>query len=60
MMYSIKKDGKWVKDFSDGAELTSNKKFRELYRDKKSAVQMAREYGRKYGSGFVVVQVVDA
>ena len=56
-MFAIKKNGKYVKDFSDGEELTTVFNQIELYRTKASAVNAAREYGSKYGKGYTVVKM---
>ena len=56
MLYAIKKDGKYVKDFSDGAELTLSRQWVERYYTKKGAIRQAQEYGRRYGKGFTVVE----
>lgn len=43
-IYTIKRDGKYVRDYTDGAKLTSNYNMAEKYTDKKSAIEAAREY----------------
>lgn len=58
MLYAIKKNGKFVKEFSEGTEFTNNKKNIEYYTIKWCAVTAAREYGRKNGGGYSVVEVV--
>lgn len=58
MLYAIKKNGKFVKDFSEGTEFTNNKKNIEYYTTRRYAVNAAREYGRKNGGGYSVVEVV--
>ena len=57
MLYAIKKNGKYVKDFTDGEKLTVLFNLIELHRTKASALNSAREYGRKYGKGFTVVEM---
>lgn len=56
-MFVIVKNGKYTVDFSGGSELTGRKDLAEYYFDKKSAAKAAREYGKKYGSGFSVKEV---
>lgn len=55
-VYVIKKDGKFVKDFSDGAEFTKNIRSSEKYTSLKSARIAASQYGRKYGKGYSVTE----
>lgn len=54
--WAIKKDGKYVKNFSDGKKLTVCFYNIERYTNKKSAEIVAREYGRKNGKGYTVVE----
>lgn len=54
-IYAIKKDGKYVKDFTDGEKTTMQYGQIELYTDKKAAQMAAREYGRTNGKGYSVV-----
>lgn len=56
--WAIKKDGKYVRNFSDGKKLTAGFYNIERYTNKKSAEIMAREYGRKNGKGYTVVEFV--
>ena len=58
MLYAIKKDGKFVKEFSDGTEFTKSKEHAEYFTSKKSACECAREYGRKNGKGYTVVETM--
>lgn len=58
MVYAVKKNGKFVREFSEGMEFTGNKKYIEYYRTKRSAVVAASEYGRKNGGGYSVVEIV--
>lgn len=57
MLYTIKKDGKFVKEFSEGEEFTNSKTHAEYYTNKKSAIIAAQEYGRKFGSGYTVKEI---
>ena len=57
MTYGIKKDGRYVKDLTDGEVLTKTTWKAERYTTKAVAVKMAREYGRRYGKGFTVVEL---
>lgn len=57
MLYTIKKDGKFVKEFSEGKEFTKSKNRAEYYTNKKSAIIAAQEYGRKFGSGYTVKEI---
>ena len=56
-MFTIKKDGKYVKDFTDGKEVTLNWDLMEKYLTKESAVAAAREYGQKNGKGYSVKEI---
>ena len=58
-MFVIMKNGKFVKNFSDGTKFTSNLYTNqvETYLSKKSAKETAREYGRKNGKGYRVVEL---
>ena len=55
--YAIKKNGRFVKDFSDGAEFTSNPDWVEKYSSKEAALVAARDYGRAHGKGYHVVEL---
>jgi len=54
--YAIKKNGKFVRDFSDGKRFTTSFNLIELYTNKKAAEIAAREYGKKNGKGYQVVE----
>lgn len=56
-MFTIIKNGKYVKEFSNGEEFTKGKNHAEYYNKKKSAVIAAQEYGRKFGAGYTVVEI---
>lgn len=56
--YTIKKNGKYVKDYSDGEKLTKVLQNAEKYTNKKSALVNAQQYGKLYGKGFTVVEVL--
>ena len=58
-IYAIKKNGKYVKDFSNGTEFVNLSNWRavEKIMDKKAAIRIAQEYGRKNGSGYEVVEL---
>ena len=56
-MYAIKKDGRFVKDFSEGAEFTGSFKWIEKYRTYKSALLAAQSYGKVHGKGYHVVEL---
>lgn len=56
-VYLIKKDGKYVKDFTDGEKLTKVLSLAEKYTSKKSAVIAAKMYGKNFGKGFTVVEM---
>lgn len=56
--YTIKKNGKYVKDYSDGEKLTKVLQNAEKYTHKKSALVNAQQYGKLYGKGFTVVEVL--
>ena len=58
MLYVIKKNGLFTKDFTHGAELTKSRNKAEYFTDKKKAAIVAREYGRLYGPGFSVVETL--
>lgn len=53
--YAIKKDGKYVRQYSDGLKTTTRFDLIELYTSKKAAQEAAREYGRKNGKGYSTV-----
>lgn len=54
-LFAIMKDGKYVKDFTEGEKFTTNYNLAEKYTNKKSAEAAARQYGKAYGTGFHVV-----
>lgn len=54
-VYTIMKNGKYVKDWTEGEKLTTNYNLAEKYTNKKSAEAAARQYGKAYGTGFYVV-----
>ena len=56
MLYAIMKDGKYVKEFSEGREFTKGRNHAEYFTNKKSASVCASEYGRKNGKGYKVVE----
>lgn len=56
MLYTIKKGELYVKDFTDGVELTRSKRQAEYYYSKKGAIEAAIRYGRKNGKGYKVVE----
>lgn len=58
-MFVIMKNGKFVKDFSEGTKFTSNPYTNQVekYLSKRSAEEAAREYGRKNGKGYKVVEL---
>lgn len=56
-IYMIMKDGKYVKDFTDGEKLTSNWNLVEKFTSKKAAIVAAQAYGKIYGKGFKVVEL---
>lgn len=56
-MFTIMKNGKFVKDFTDGEKLTANFSLAEKYTDEKSARIAAQQYGRSIGTGFKVVKI---
>ena len=56
-MYAIKKNDRFVKDFSDGAEFTSSFSWIEKYRAKKAALLAAQRYGKVHGKGYQVVEL---
>lgn len=56
-IWAIKKDGKFVRDFSDGLRLTTQHSLIEKYTSKKAAEENARYYGRMNGKGYHVVQM---
>lgn len=55
--YMIMKDGKYVKDFTDGEKLTSNWNLAEKFTSKKAATVAAQAYGKVHGKGFKVVEL---
>lgn len=57
MLYAIMKDGKYVKEFSEGQEFTKGRNHAEYFTSKKSATTCASEYGKKNGKGYKVVEV---
>lgn len=57
MMYAIKKNNKFVKDFTDGTKLTTSYLLAEKFLTKKAATIAAQEYGRNNGSGYTVVSI---
>ena len=56
-LYCIKKNGKFVRDFTDGEKLTSNWNLVEKFTSKKAATVAAQAYGKIYGKGFKVVEL---
>lgn len=56
MVYMIKKDGKFVKDYSEGAKLTMDYMKAEKFTSEKSAVIAAQAYGKRNGKGYTVVK----
>ena len=56
--YAIKKNRKYVKDCSEGEKLTKVLQNAEKYTNKKSALVNAQQYGKLYGKGFTVVEVL--
>lgn len=56
-VYLIKKDGKYVKDFTDGEKLTKVLSLAEKYTSKKNAIVAAQMYGKNFGKGFTVVEM---
>ena len=58
-MYAIKKNGKYVKDFSNGTEFTTLRGWNwiEKYTTKKAALVKAQEYSRNNGKGYSVVEI---
>lgn len=58
-MYAITKNGRYVKDFSNGTEFTTlrNWSWVEKYTTKKGAVQAAQTYGKENGSGYHAVKL---
>lgn len=56
-MFVIMKDGKFVKDFTDGKKLTTNFILAEKYTEHKSACIAAQQYGKSSGNGFKVVKI---
>lgn len=56
-VYTIKKNNKYVKDFTDGEKLTNSLSQAEKYTSKKSAIVAAQMYGKQFGKGFVVVEM---
>lgn len=56
-LFVIKKDGKYVKDMTDGSEFTKSYQQAEKYTNKKSAQEAARDYARRYGKGYSVFNV---
>lgn len=56
-MFVIMKNGKFVKDYTEGKKLTSAFSKAELYKDKKSAEVAAQQYGKVNGKGFKVVKL---
>lgn len=57
MLYAIKKNNKFVKDFTEGTKLTTNYSLAEKFLTKKAAIIAAQEYGRNNGSGYTVVSM---
>ncbi len=58
-IYGIKKNGKYVKDFSEGTEFTTLRNYAwvEKYTSKKGATTAAQEYGKKNGAGYTVAEI---
>ena len=56
-VFAIMKSDKYVKDFTDGEELTTSFTHAEKYTNEKSALIAAQQYGRMYGKGFKVVKM---
>ena len=56
-LFTIKKNGKYIKDFTDGCELTADLSKAEQYTSKKSALVVAREYAKQNGNGYTVVEI---
>lgn len=55
--YLIQKNGKFVRDFSDGERFTVIFSLAERYTSKKAAAAMASLYGRRNGKGYKVVSI---
>lgn len=58
-LYLIKKNGKFTKDFEEGAKLTINIDLAERFTNKKAANEAARKYGKMYGKGYSVVAIYE-
>lgn len=56
-MFAIMKNGKFVKDFTEGKNFTTNFTLIERYTDEKSAKIAAQQYGRNNGAGYKVVKI---
>ena len=56
-LYVIKKDNKYVKDFSNGEEFTKQYDKAEKFTDKQSANEYAAKYSKWYGKGYKVVTI---
>lgn len=56
-VFVIMKNGKFVKDFTDGTKVTTDYRAAEKYVSKKNAVLAARKYSRDNGKGYSVVEV---
>lgn len=56
-VFVIMKNGKFVKDFTDGTKVTIDYRAAEKYVSKKNAVLAARQYSRDNGKGYSVVEV---
>lgn len=46
--YMIMKNGKYVKDYTDGKALTTSFKMAEKYTEEKAALKAAQQYGKNY------------
>lgn len=56
-MFAIMKNGKFVKDFTEGKKLTTNTTLIERYTNEKSAKIAAQQYGKNNGTGYKVVRI---
>ena len=56
-LYVIKKDNKYVKDFSNGEEFTKQYDKAEKFTDKQSVNECAAKYSKWYGKGYKVVTI---
>lgn len=56
-IFAIMKNGKYVKDFTEGEKLTISYMAAEKYTNKKAALIAAQQYGKTYGKGFKVIEI---